>query len=107
MYCTEGIRCEKASAYLAQKGLEDINQLKGGIHRYLEQYPLDGGHFTGKNYTFDRRFSHGAEKSAIIAKCVICRKPWEKYQAEKKCYFCKMEVIICKSCITNKEKPHA
>jgi UPF0176 protein len=38
MYCTGGIRCEKASAMLKERGVEDVSQLKGGIHRYLEQY---------------------------------------------------------------------
>ena len=106
VYCTGGMRSERASAYLTQKGLTDINQLEGGIHRYLEQYPLDGGHWIGKNYTFDRRNSHCAEKSAVISKCVTCRKPWYKYQSGKKCFYCKMEIIICKNCIfNNKGKP--
>ena len=39
MYCTGGIRCEKASAFLNGKGLTDINQLEGGIHRYLDEFP--------------------------------------------------------------------
>ena len=37
MFCTGGIRCEKASSYLLEKGIKDVNQLKGGIHKYLEQ----------------------------------------------------------------------
>ena len=44
MYCTGGIRCEKASAYLKSKGVDEVYQLQGGIHRYLEAYP-DGGQF--------------------------------------------------------------
>lgn len=104
MYCTGGIRCERASAYLTQKGLTDINQLEGGIHRYLEQYPLDGGHWIGKNYTFDKRFSHGAKKSEVISKCVVCREPWERYQAGNKCFYCKMEIILCKPCSMDKAK---
>lgn len=54
MYCTGGIRCEKASAYLCAKGYENVYQLQGGIHRYLEEYP-DGGLFHGKNFVFDSR----------------------------------------------------
>ena len=56
MYCTGGIRCEKASAFLRSQGegFEDVTQLKGGIHRYLEAFE-DGGHFGGKNFVFDRR----------------------------------------------------
>ena len=101
MYCTGGIRCERASAYLKTVGLEDVNQLDGGIHRYLDKYPEDGGHWIGKNYTFDKRFSHGAEKSDVISKCVVCDEPWERYQANKKCTFCKMEILICKECMKN------
>lgn len=102
MYCTGGIRCERASAYLTQKGLTDVNQLEGGIHRYLEKYQLDGGHWIGKNYTFDKRFSHGADKCDVISKCVCCNEPWERYQANKKCFYCKMEAIVCKPCGMNK-----
>ncbi|XP_062502945.1 thiosulfate sulfurtransferase/rhodanese-like domain-containing protein 2 isoform X2 [Corticium candelabrum] len=54
MYCTGGIRCEKASAYLKSKGVcRDVFQLSGGIHKYLEQYP--DGFFQGKLYVFDER----------------------------------------------------
>jgi predicted sulfurtransferase len=51
MYCTAGVRCERASALLVQKGVprEAIVQLEGGIHRYLEAYPEDGGIWAGKN----------------------------------------------------------
>jgi predicted sulfurtransferase len=51
MYCTGGIRCEKASAMLKKRGVEDVSQLQGGIHRYLEEYP--NGFFKGKNFVFD------------------------------------------------------
>lgn len=42
MYCTGGIRCEKATLFLKEKGVDQVFQLKGGIHRYLEQYPHGG-----------------------------------------------------------------
>lgn len=62
MYCTGGIRCEKASAFVRRKLLEagdpeaaeGVRHLKGGIHKYLEAFP-DGGKFMGKNYVFDGR----------------------------------------------------
>ena len=47
MYCTGGIRCEKASAFVKALGVRDVGQLSGGIHRYLEEY-TDGGLFKGK-----------------------------------------------------------
>jgi predicted sulfurtransferase len=61
MYCTAGVRCERASAYMRYHGVQNVFQLEGGIHRYLDAYPDDGGHWLGKNYVFDKRFSHGAK----------------------------------------------
>lgn len=42
MYCTGGIRCERASAILVEKGLDKVFQLEGGIHRYLDAFPEGG-----------------------------------------------------------------
>jgi UPF0176 protein len=64
MYCTGGIRCEKASSYLKYLGLKNVYQLQGGIHRYLEKYP-DGGQFVGKNFVFDQRESSMVLRDAI------------------------------------------
>ena len=57
MYCTGGIRCERASAYLRRKhGLRNVKQLHGGIHRYMEAYPNPAeSQFEGHNFVFDRR----------------------------------------------------
>ena len=46
MYCTGGVRCERASSYLKAKGVNDVSQLSGGIHTYQEQFP-NGGFFKG------------------------------------------------------------
>lgn len=54
MYCTAGVRCERASAFMRNKGIQNVFQLEGGIHRYLEAFPEDGGYWIGKNYTFDK-----------------------------------------------------
>jgi predicted sulfurtransferase len=56
MYCTGGIRCEKASAMLKKRGVQDVFQLQGGIHRYLETFG-DSGCFHGRNFVFDQRVS--------------------------------------------------
>ena len=79
MYCTAGVRCERASAFLRQRGIDDVSQLDGGVHRYLEHFKELGGHWKGKNYTFDKRFAHGADNAEIISKCVHCCEPWERY----------------------------
>lgn len=103
MYCTGGIRCERASAFLKAKGLDDVNQLEGGIHRYLEAFNKDGGFWVGKNYTFDRRFNHGAEAAEVVSSCVVCAAPWDRYQAQLKCLKCKMEVLVCRTCQRNQK----
>jgi uncharacterized Zn finger protein (UPF0148 family) len=99
MYCTAGIRCERASALLASriKAL-DVTQLEGGIHRYLDAYEEDGGIWVGKNYTFDKRFAHGSKKSDVVSHCSSCKAPWERYQAQVKCSICRMECLLCREC---------
>jgi predicted sulfurtransferase len=57
-----------------------------------------GGYWVGKNYTFDKRFNHGAKNAVTISECVHCHKPWDRYQAQKKCGICSMEVLFCKEC---------
>jgi|TARA_B110000914_G_scaffold211284_1_gene211214 UPF0176 protein len=73
MYCTGGIRCEKASAYFKHKGFKNVYQLKGGIIEYTKQVNKEKlkNNFIGKNFVFDDR---RAEKISddIIAKCHQC-----------------------------------
>lgn len=59
MFCTGGIRCEKASAYLKDQGFEEVYQLDGGILRYLETIPEEESAWEGECYVFDRRVSVG------------------------------------------------
>lgn len=59
MFCTGGIRCEKASAYLKDLGFEDVYELDGGILRYLETVPEAESTWNGECYVFDRRVSVG------------------------------------------------
>ena len=76
MYCTGGIRCEKASAYYKHKGFQNVFQLEGGIIEYTRQVNSDGveNKFIGKNFVFDHR---RAEKITddVIANCHQCGKP--------------------------------
>lgn len=57
MFCTGGIRCEKASAFMLQEGFEEVYHLKGGILKYLEQTPKHESKWRGGCYVFDRRTS--------------------------------------------------
>jgi UPF0176 protein len=61
MFCTGGIRCEKASAFMLQEGFDEIYHLKGGILKYLEEVPEESSRWQGACYIFDRRTSVGHE----------------------------------------------
>jgi len=77
MYCTGGVRCERASAYLAQKNIaKKIYQIEGGIVRYIEKYP--DGHFRGKNYVFDQRITVRANAD-ILSTCLHCNTKADDY----------------------------
>ncbi len=73
MYCTGGVRCEKASAYLKHHGFKDVNQLHGGIIDYVRQIKAEGlpSKFIGKNFVFDERVGERITDD-IIAQCHQC-----------------------------------
>jgi UPF0176 protein len=83
---------------MRHSGVQNVYQLDGGVHRYLEAFEDDGGHWVGKNYTFDKRFSHGAKNAVTISQCVVCAEPWDRYQAQAKCFNCSMECLLCRPC---------
>jgi len=76
LYCTGGIRCEKASAYLRHHGFKDVNQLHGGIIDYARQIKEQGlkSRFIGKNFVFDERLGE-AITDDVISKCHQCGNP--------------------------------
>ncbi len=77
-YCTGGIKCEKASAYLLEQGFENVYQLHGGIIKYgLDE---GGENFEGKCYVFDNRIVHEVNEvnPSIIAKCYVTGEPSDR-----------------------------
>jgi predicted sulfurtransferase len=101
MYCTGGIRCERASAYLNEKNIaKKIYQLNGGIHRYVEQYP--DGFFRGKNYVFDSRIAVKINND-ILGSCALCILPCDDYH---NCLnaTCNKHFICCTNCIDKYDK---
>ena len=76
MYCTGGIRCEKASAYMLHKGFTNVFHLEGGIVNYVNQTKEKAlpNKFHGKNFVFDQRLGERITDE-IIAHCHQCRKP--------------------------------
>jgi len=76
MFCTGGIRCEKASAYLLQQGFEHVYQLDGGILKYLETVPDDQNRWIGECYVFDQRVSVDSELTeGSFEQCDACGLP--------------------------------
>ena len=76
MFCTGGIRCEKATSYLAQKGYENVFHLEGGILKYLETIPEEDSTWLGDCFVFDQRVS--VEHGLVPGKykmCHACRLP--------------------------------
>ncbi|HXP51054.1 MAG TPA: rhodanese-related sulfurtransferase, partial [Bacteroidia bacterium] len=73
LYCTGGIRCEKASAWLKHNGYENVFQLHGGIIQYVHQVKKHGleSKFIGKNFVFDERLSEKVTED-ILSKCHCC-----------------------------------
>ena len=78
-YCTGGIRCEKASAFLAENGFNDIYQLKGGILKFGEEYP--DTYWEGKCFVFDDRIAIDLNRKnkEVLTECVWCNKKCDDY----------------------------
>ena len=76
MFCTGGIRCEKASAHLVQNGFEEVYHLKGGILNYLEKIEPENSKWKGECFVFDHRVAviHGL-KDGQTKLCFSCRWP--------------------------------
>jgi len=98
MYCTGGIRCEKASAYMLHKGFKEVYQLEGGIIEYARQVKAKGleNKFHGKNFVFDERLSESISDE-VIAKCHQCG---ESFDVHTNCanVACNLLFIQCPSC---------
>ena len=76
MFCTGGIRCEKATTYLMSQGVEEVFHLKGGILKYLEEVPEEDSLWRGECFVFDQRVSvgHGLRAGRHLL-CHACRRP--------------------------------
>ncbi|RXG17879.1 UPF0176 protein [Leeuwenhoekiella aestuarii] len=98
MYCTGGIRCEKASAYYKHKGFKQVYQLEGGIIEYarqVEQLKLENK-FKGKNFVFDHRRGERISED-IISNCHQCGKPCDTHvNCENEA--CHLLFIQCEEC---------
>ena len=97
MFCTGGIRCEKATSLLLEKGYQNIFHLKGGILKYLENIPSIRNKYRGECYVFDERVSVDNNlKKGSYSICHACGMPLSKEDKKKLVY---IEGVQCHLCI--------
>jgi UPF0176 protein len=104
MYCTGGIRCEKASAFFKHKGFKNVFQLEGGIIEYTRQVKAEGleSKFIGKNFVFDHRLGERITDD-IVAQCHQCGKPCDNHTncANEACHLLFIQCDECKASMEN------
>jgi len=99
MFCTGGIRCEKASIFLEKKGFKNVFQLKGGILNYLKNVKKKESLWTGESFVFDNRISVKHELvTGTYSMCSGCRKPVSPKNKKSKKY---EEGVSCANCYDN------
>jgi UPF0176 protein len=97
LYCTGGIRCEKATAYLKQNGFDSVYHVKDGIIKYIEESP--NKNWEGANFVFDERMS-ASQGNKPITNCETCGALSDLYI---NCNYCNKKTIQCRKC---QEKTH-
>jgi UPF0176 protein len=104
LYCTGGIRCEKASAYFKHEGFKDVNQLYGGIIDYARQIKQEGleSKFKGKNFVFDERLGEKITHD-VISVCHQCGEPCDEHTncANDDCHLLFIQCEKCKEKMKN------
>lgn len=100
LYCTGGIRCEKASAWLKHNGFEDVKHLKGGIIDYARQVKEENipNRFKGKNFVFDERLGERISDE-IISTCHLCKEAKSDTHYHCNNQICHALFIGCDDCI--------
>jgi len=98
LYCTGGIRCEKASAYLKHEGFTNVGQLHGGIIDYARQIKAQGlaSKYKGQNFVFDERLAERITDD-VVSTCVQCGTPSDRIS---NCHevTCNMLLVQCEAC---------
>ena len=104
MYCTGGIRCEKASAYFKHQGFKNVFQLEGGIIEYTRQIKEENieSKFIGKNFVFDHRLGERITDD-IVSQCHQCGKPCDNHTncANDGCHLLFIQCYECKAAMEN------
>jgi UPF0176 protein len=100
MFCTGGIRCEKATAYLKEQGFENVYHLKGGILKYLEEIPEEESLWKGECFVFDDRVTVDHQLNPGKTDC--CRGCWNPILPEDKADPRYEEGVSCPVCFEQK-----
>ncbi len=97
IFCTGGIRCEKASSYMLSKGFENVYQLNGGILKYMDEIETDKSLWEGECFVFDSRVSVDSELAeGNYEQCYACRRPLSEKDLQSNLY---QKGISCSYCI--------
>jgi UPF0176 protein len=105
MFCTGGIRCEKASSLMLEKGFKDVYHLKGGILKYLENIPKEESLWVGECFVFDQRvaITHGLNEGQYD-QCYACRHPLSPNELKSTQYTKGISCPYCFNKLTQKKK---
>ena len=105
MFCTGGIRCEKASSYMMEQGFEEVYHLPGGILKYLEEVPKEESLWEGECFVFDQRVSvkHGLE-IGDYDQCHACRHPLSPDEMQSEQYIAGISCPHCFNKLTEEKR---
>lgn len=105
MFCTGGIRCEKATAFLKAQGFYEVYHLKGGILKYLERVPTEESRWRGECFVFDQRtaVAHGLAQGSY-ALCHACRRPISEEDKASADYIAGVSCPHCKDAFSEEQK---
>lgn len=108
MFCTGGIRCEKASSYMLAHGFEQVYHLKGGILKYLEDVPETQSLWEGDCFVFDERVAVGnGLKESAYTQCHACRHPLSESERASVDFIQGVQCPYCKDKKTDKDRHRA
>jgi UPF0176 protein len=105
MFCTGGIRCEKASSYLVSQGFGEVYHLEGGILSYLEQVPESESRWRGECFVFDERVTvvHGLAQGSYVD-CKSCGYPLSEAERATSDYVVGLHCPYCVSRLTEDQR---
>ena len=105
MFCTGGIRCEKATSLLKKRGFENVYHLKGGILKYLESIPSNENLYEGECYVFDGRVALDNKlKKGSYSICHACGMPLSNQDKNKEEYIEGVQCMLCIDKFTDEDR---